>query len=183
MATNNSRYRGNVIHDPDGSKGPLLMLGKFAAGSSQAVKRGELLELTGNTNTEWVPINSDFDMSAAAGSGGKVAFAHEEIKSGDLAGYYWIEVPRPGDLWEMDLAAAGATDVGTALYYSDSETVTVTAGTNIVGHAAGQEHYPRHQGHAADDASYDRGTTIKSQSKVILTIEVSNSYYSAMQGT
>jgi len=183
MPTNQVRYRGNVNLDPDGSKGPLLRLGLFAAGASQEIKRGELLELTGNTNTEWVPLDADFDMSAAAGSGGKIAIAHEEIKSGDLAGYYLIEVPRPGDVWEFDLAAAGQTAVGTAVYFSDSETVTVTAGTNIIGHAFGQEHYPRKQGHSADDASFDRGTTIKSQSKVLICIEVSNSYYSAFQGT
>lgn len=179
MPSNQSRYRGNVYHDPSGSLGPLLMLGNFAAGASQAIKRGELLELTGAANTQWVPLDSDFDMSAAAGSGGKIAIAHEEIKSGDRAGYYLIEVPRPGDLWEFDLAAAGATAVGASLYFSDSETVTVTAGTNVIGAAAGQDHYPLKQGHLADDASQDAGTTIRSQSKVIMCIQESNSYFSA----
>jgi len=179
MATNKMRWCGNI----NGATEPLIAIGKFAAGSSQAIKRGELLEFTGDTNKEWVPLDSDFDMSAAAGSGGKIAIANEEVKSGDRAGYYEIIVPRPGDLFEFDLASASAVAVGTALYYSSSEAVTTSAGTNIIGHAAGQEHYPQKQGHLADDASGDAGTTIRSTSQVRMTVEPSNSYYSAMQGT
>lgn len=175
MATNQVRWVRNL----NGATEPLVMLALFQAGATQAIKRGELLEFTGATNTAFVPLDSDYDMSSAA----DVAIANEEIADGDRAGYYEVIVPRPGDVFEYDLAAAGATEVGTALYYSDSETVTVTAGTNIIGHAVGTEHYPDKQGHLSVDGSGDAGTTIRSTSKVRMSIEVSNSYYSRLQGT
>src|SRR3990167_20577 len=179
-------YRGNLLTDPDGSKGPLVKLGRFAAGATTAIEPGTIFELTGSTNTVWVPLDSDFDMSAAAGSGGKVAVAVERVESGDRAGYYEIAVPRPGDLWEFDLNTASAIAIGTALYYHANSTatqtvLTTTAGTNIIGYAAGQEHYPRKQGHLVHDASLDAGPTIASTAKVLMCFEETNSYYSAFQ--
>lgn len=173
MATNQVRWLKSMF----GAPGPMIILGKFQVGSTQAIKKGELLEFTGDTNTAWVPMDSDYAMSA------NVAIANEEIKAGDRAGYYEVIVPRPGDVFEYELATAGATAYGTALYYSSSEVVTVTAGTNIIGHACGQEHYPAKQGHLSDDATGDAGTTIRSTSYVRMTIEPSNSVYSALQGT
>ena|SRR3990167_7747407 len=181
MATNQVRWVKSLLGEH--VTGPLLAPGNFGAGSANAIKRGELLELTGTGNTLWVPMDADFDMSAAAGSGGKVAIAACEIKSGDLAGYYPIVVPRPGDVFEFDLDADDDLALGTALYWSTSEQVTDTAGTNIIGHVAGWTHYPYPQGHAADDASVGRGTTIRTQARVHMTIEVSNSFYSALQNT
>lgn len=171
MASNHQRWVGNMY----GHDRPLIMLGKFAAGASVPIKRGELLELTGNTNTEWVPMDSDYNMAA------NVAIANEEIKNGDLAGYYEIIVPRDGDMFEYDLAAAGSNAVGTAVYWSSSEAVTITAGSNIIGNIVGQEHYPQKQGHLSDDASTDSGTSIRSVSKAIITIQRSNSYLAALQ--
>ncbi len=173
MATNHVRWVGNLF----GATAPLTVLGKFAAGSTKAIKRGEILELTGNTNTEWVPIDSDFAMAS------NVAIAAEEIKSGDRAGYYPIIVPRPGDVFEYDLAEASAVAVGTSLYYSSSEAVTVTTGTNVIGVAVGQEHYPQEQGHLADDASGDSGTTIKSTAQVRMTFSETASYFKALSYT
>jgi len=170
MATNQLRWIKNLLGAPE----PCIMKGKFGAGSSQSIKRGEILELTGNTNTEWVPIDGDFAMDS------NIAIANEEIKSGDRAGYYGIIVPRPGDVFEYTLASAGDTAVGQALYYSSSEKVT-TSGTNIIGYAQGQDHYPQMQGHLADDASGDAGTTIKSASTVKMTFRKAVSYWSAFQ--
>lgn len=172
MATNNARWVGNI----HGAAEPLVMLGNFAAGVTQAIKRGEILELTANTNTEWVPIDSDFAMSA------DIAIANEEIKSGDRAGYYEIIVPRPGDIFEYDMDTAAATAVGTALYFDDSETVSAS-GSNILGNAVGQEHYPLKQGHLTDDAGGDAGTTIRSIGVVRMTFQPSNSWYSLFQTT
>jgi len=170
MATNKARWVRNL----QGASEPLVMRGKFGAGATQAIKRGEILELTGNTNTEWVPVDSDFAMDS------NVAVANEEIKSGDRAGYYEIIVPREGDVFEFDIASAAATAVGAALYYSDSETLAAS-GTNIVGYAVGQEHYPDKQGHLADDASGDAGTTIRSISVVRMVFRAAVSYWSAFQ--
>lgn len=184
MASNTARWVKNL--NGEHITGPLVVLGKFAAGSSQAIKKGELLELTGNTNTEWVPLDSDFDMSAAAGSGGKVAIAACEIKSGDLAGYYPIIVARPEDVFEFTLLSTDAQNpaAGTAVYYSSSETVTTTAGTNIVGNVCQFSHYPK-QGFASDQASVDAGATLRNVSggKVHITIQESNSYFSALQSS
>ena len=170
MATNHVRWVGNLF----GAAEPLIMLGKFQAGATKAIKRGELLELTGDTNTAWVPMDSDYSMAA------NVAIANEEIKSGDRAGYYEIIVPRPGDIFEYEIATPAATAVGTALYWSSSEKVAAT-GTNQLGTAVGQEHYPQKQGHLADDASGDAGTTVKTCAYVRMTIKAAASYYAALQ--
>ncbi len=171
MATNKTRF----IRNRNGDTKPMIMLGNFAAGTTQVIKRGEILEKTANTNTEWVPIDSDFSMNS------DIAIANEEIKSGDRAGYYEILVPRPGDEFEYDLAANGATAVGAALYFSDSETVTVSAGSNVIGRAIGQEHYPLKQGHLTDDASTDSGTTIRTISKVRMVFLEAVSHWSLFQ--
>ena len=170
MASNQVRWLRNL----GGAQGPLIMLGLFQAGATQAIKRGELLELTGDTNTAWVPLDSDFAMA------GNVAIAHEEIKDGDRAGYYEIIVPRPDDVFEFTLAAAGDPELGTPLYFSSSEVLTETAGTNIVGRVANQAHYPQKQGHLSDEPSGDAGTTIKNtlQVGVIISAKASTCRWS-----
>lgn len=175
MATNQVRWLRNINGAPAPVRGAGIALGKFAAGSSQAIKRGEILELTGNTNTEWVPIDSDFSMSA------NIAVAAEEILSGDPAGYYEIYTPRPGDVFQFELATAAAVAVGASLYYSSSEKVT-TSGSNAIGKACGQEHYPSKQHHLASGELGDQGTTIKSTSYVEMTFTKAASYYAALEG-
>lgn len=171
MATNITRWLYNLF----GLDKPLVMPGKFQAGATQAIKAGELLELTGDTNTAWVPLDSDFAMA------GNVAIAAEEIKSGDRAGYYPIIVPRPGDVFEYELAAADASAIGAPVYFSSSEKITITAGTNVLGDIATHHHYPQMQGHLADDASGDAGTTIKAATHVGITITAAASFWSAIQ--
>jgi len=171
MATNNVRFVRNLL----GAGEPFVTLGKFQAGATQAIKRGEILEFTGDTNSAWVPIDSDFAMD------GNVAIANEEIKSGDRAGYYEVIVPRPGDVFEYELAAAAAVAYGTALFYSSSEKVTTTAGNNVLARAVGMEHYPQKQGHLADDAAGDAGTTIKSTSYVRMCFSQSASLWAKLQ--
>jgi len=168
MATNRQAFIGNLY----GAKEPLRILGLFQAGSTQAIKRGEILELDTGV---WIPLNADQSMSAV------IAVADEEIKAGDLAGYYHILIPRPGDVFEFELAAAGATAIGTALYYSTSQKVTVSTGSHVLGYACGQENYPQAQGHAADGDPSDRGTSIKSQSYVRMTFKEAASYLKAFQ--
>lgn len=170
MASNHARWIRNL----EGASEPLVMLGNFAAGATKAIKRGELLEFTGGSNTQWVPMDSDF-----AGAG-NVAIANEEIKSGDRAGYYEIIAPRPGDVFEFPLATASAIAYGAELFWSDSETLAAT-GTYEVGNAVGQEHYPQKQGHLADDATGDAGTTIRSTSYVRMTFTRAVSVYAKLQ--
>lgn len=168
MATNKSPWIGSLA----GADKPLVRLGLFQAGSTQAIKRGELLELdTGN----WVPLTSDKSMS------GIVAVANEEIRAGDRAGYYEIIVPRPLDVFRFALASAAAAADGASVYVSDSQTVTLS-GSNALGDVVSQDHFPAKQGHLTDDASPDSGTTIRSTAEVGITINSSASYYAALQG-
>ena len=170
MATNNVRYVGNVYGAPE----PLVMLGLFLAGSSQAIKKGEKLKISASN---FVPASADYN------SASDLAIANEEIKSGDLAGYYEIIVPRPGDIFEFDLDTAAATAVGASLYHgaSDPSQSYAASGSNASGNAIGQEHYPRHQGHASDGDSMDRGTSIRTATRVRCTIEKASSYFNAFQ--
>ena len=165
MATNRVAWVGNM----HGAAKPLVMLGKFETGT--AIKRGEILELTADTNTSWCPLDSDFSQAA------NIAVANEEVKSGDRMGWYEIIVPRPGDIFEYELATASAIAVGTALTYSSSEKVT-TGGSHALGYAVGQELYPMKQGHVVDDAGPDRGETIRSTSYVRMVFKLAASYYS-----
>lgn len=174
MATNKCRFVKNLM----GLADPVPVPGLFAAGSSVPIKRGQLLELTGNGNTEWVPMDSDYAMSK------NVAIADCEIKSGDPAGYYPIIASRPGDVFEFDLDAADDLAIGTALYYSSSEAVTDTAGTNIIGHVAGWPQYSSlYPQNFNDSGQPAKGTTIETRSQVHMTIENSNSYFQALQNT
>ena len=164
MATNRVAWVGNMY----GASKPLVMLGKFETGT--AIKRGELLELTADTNSSWCPMDSDFNAAA------NLAVANEEVKSGDRMGFYEIIVPRPGDIFEYELATASAIAVGTSVTYSSSEKVT-TGGSYAIGYAVGQEHYPLKQGHVVDDAGPDRGETIRSTGYVRFTFRLAASYF------
>lgn len=165
MAVNKSPWVKNLY----GAQAPLVMLGLFRAGSTEAIKRGEIIHL----DTQFKAIHTDEDFTAA------LAVANEEIKAGDLAGYYSIIVPRPGDVFEFDLATAAATAIGTAMYYSTSQALS-TSGSHVIGRSVGQENYPV-QGHASDDASGDAGSTIRSQSTVRIVFDEAHSYLKAFQ--
>lgn len=169
MATNSVRFLKNL----GGDLQPLIIKGLFQAGLTQAIKRGELLKLSAGN---WVPLDADYAMNGA------IAIANEEIKSGDRAGYYEIIVPRPDDVFEAELATATALTLGQKLYYSSSEAVTTT-GTNPLGYSTGHEHYPAYQGHLADDASGDQGTTIATTAYARMVIDRAASYYSVLIAT
>ena len=168
-AVNRSPFCFNLI---TGDTTPKLFRALFQAGSTQAIKRGEILEFTGNTNTAFVPWDSDGDITQG------VAIAAEEIKSGDRAGYYNVILARPGDVFEFALATASAVAFGAALYFSDSQTLT-TSGSHIMFYAVGDEHYPK-QTHTADDATGDAGTSIRTISYVRCVMAVAYSYYNIL---
>lgn len=170
MASNKSPFVKNLF----GAPGALIRKGKFQAGSTQAIKAGELLELSGGN---FVPLTSDKSMA------GTVAIANEEIKAGDLAGYYEIVVPRPGDVFEFELEAAAASGIGAAVYVVDeSQKVTTTTGSNVLGHVYDHGGVPGKQGHLTAGDLTDAGTTIASTSHVHITIKEGASYWNALQG-
>ncbi len=149
---------------------PTPFMGKFGAPGT-AIAVGDILEMTGNTNTEFVPLDSDYDMSA---NGGDVAIAACDVKSGDRAGYYPIWLITEGDVWEVDLAAAAALAYGASIYYSAKNTFT-TSGTHIVAAVSDIRNVPE-QGHLSVDGSPDAGTTFRTISRVGVTFQRSNSY-------
>ena len=158
-----------------GHGGPFKFPGKFQAGATQAIFKGELIKLSGGN---WVPMSTDTAMSAI------VAIADCDIKSGDLAGYYPIIVPRPGDVFEFALDASTTTTIGQALYVYGSgigsQTVTATVGTNILGHVVDSSVIPM-QGHASVSPGLDAGTTLLARSQIRMTIKASCSYFAALQ--
>ena len=175
MATNGVvKFKYNMI---TGSTVPLRKLGLFRAGADQPVKAGEILEKTYSTETTFVPLDSDFDHT---GTDDALAVSDEEIKSGDRAGYYWVIVPRPGDVFECPLASASSMAIGTALTYSSSQALT-TGGSHPIGYACGQDNYPTPQGHLSDDVSPDSGTTVKSTSYVQFTFKTASSWYKTFE--
>jgi hypothetical protein len=127
------------------------------------------------SNTNFIPVTADLNLSNS------LAIVNEEIKSGDRAGYYEILVPRHGDVFEFALDTAAATAVGTALNCgaTDPTQSFATGGSNPTAYACGQSHYPLKQGHLADDASPDAGTTIHTANKVRCCFELASSYFGA----
>lgn len=156
--------------------GPMSYLGKFQAGATKELDEGNLLERTADTNTRWVPIDSDHD--AAAGDG--LAVAAHDIRSGDLAGYHLIYVSRPGDVWEADLAAAAAIEPETALYYS-SPTALATSGSNILGYSVAGPNHPEQQGRLSQGQLGNKGETFRSTSKVWFTFREAVSFFKTIQ--
>lgn len=153
-----------------GDNKPLIQLGRFQAGATQQIKRGELLELSGGN---FVPLTTDKAMAAT------VAIAAEEVKDGDLAGDYEIYVPRPKDLWRFALSASGAPAKGSTVAVSDSQTVTSTV-TNTLGLVVDHSGFPKKQNHLSDGGLIDKGTTTGNTLEVDISIKEGASYYNAL---
>lgn len=170
MASNTFTYRGNMFYPGQDGK-PLIMPGNFAAGSTATVKGGDILELTANTNVEWVTMDAD-DTAFAA----QIAVAGEEVKASDLAGFYRIIVPRPGDVFEYPVVSA-AHKIGDALYWTSTNKLTASAGSNIIARVVGHWQYPYPQNHLADGGVVDKGVTVRSITNVLITFVHGMSYY------
>ncbi len=168
MAVNLAPYKRSLFSQQK----PLVMLLPVAAGSTTAIKRGEVCELSGGVFT---PITGDDDFTS-----GVLAICDHEITSSHQAGYYPFVVPRPGDLFEFELAAAAAAARGAALYYSTSQ-VLATSGTNTLGDVVDHSGFPLQQGNADVGDVADRGSTVGSANRVLMTIKASCSYYSQLQ--
>jgi len=154
-----------VKHLGEASK-PLLQRGNFQAGTTQEINRGDLLELSGGV---FVPLTSDKAMV------GTVAIAAEDIKAGDLAGEYWIAVPRKLDLWEFDLATADSPARGSTIAVASATTVTTTV-TNALGTVWDHDGFPRPQNHLSSGGLVDNGTAVVNTSQVRFMILEAVSY-------
>lgn len=165
MASNNTRYIDNIYH----KSAALEIPGLLKAGSDQLIKAGEILHLdTGY----FIPLDADQSNSAI------LAIAACDIKVGDLAGYYPIIIPRPGDRFIFALDTANNPAITTALYYSSSEELS-ESGSQALGYVVDHNHYPR-QTHASESISSDAGTTLSDRSNIIMSFKLSTSYYAAI---
>lgn len=174
MSANNLRW---VRNDNDPSiLGPKITLGLFQSGATQAITAGQLCERTGDSNTAWVPIDSDHDATST-----KLCIAGQSIASGDLAGYYEIVEFRDGDVFEFDIDTDAATEPEDAMYYS-SPTAMSASGSNILAYTVARApNAPAKQNRLSEGQLGDNGTTFRSSGKVWVCFRLAVSSYSLIQ--
>lgn len=166
-ASNKSPWVCNLY----GRTAPLKRPINCNSGASQAIKRGEICDVSSG---HAVPLASDKSMSA-----GILVIADEEIMTGDLAGYRNFIIPLPGDVFEFALSASGNPAQGASLYFSDSQTLA-TSGSNVLGNVLDETIVPL-QGKQSVNPSPDAGTTILTTGKIKMTIKAANSVWSTYQ--
>lgn len=166
MAVNAIRWVRNDIT----GKGPVRKLVRFAAGLGVPVKKGEICAIAGGIAA---PLGADQAMAAT------LVISDCELMAGDLAGFYPAIVPVLGDVFEIELAAAGTALPGVALYYSTSQKLTITAGTFVVAYTVGDDHLPK-QGFASRAPGFDAGVTPPSVTRALVAIKQACSYAAAL---
>jgi len=145
---------------------PLILRILVAAGSTAAIKRGEICKVGKSTARTAAPATSG-DTSA-------LVIANQEQKADDVARYMEFIVPRPEDVFEFPLAAARAVVVGDPLAISDSETLAYTAaGTNAVARVCGDENTPRPE---------EKSVTLRSLTNVRVAFDEQASYFGEISG-
>lgn len=140
MAVNKSPW----IRNNHGAASPLIIMGLVQAGSTQAIKRGEIC-VYNETSGYFVPADAVADQKYS------LAIANEEQKAGDLARYMEFIAIREGDVFEfaLDAAAQIALGNGLELTASDSQSLTLDVDGNAVAFVVGCQNYP------------DSGTTLR----------------------
>jgi len=156
MASNKYPWSHSIL---DPTK-PFIFPGKVQAGSSQAIKCGELCAYN-ETSGYFVPVDAVADYVYS------LAIAAEEQKSDDSARYMDFIAPREGDVFEFTLSAAASIELGDAviLVASQSQQLARDVDGFIVGTSAGMDNYPQ------------EGTTLRSKSTVQAMIHPAFSYF------
>ncbi len=125
--------------DINGGREPLRILMPVDAGSSYAIKRGEICKVGLNTSDRPGPVTAATDKTL-------LVIADQEQKSTDVARMIPFIVPRPGDVFEFAISAARAVVFGDnfAIHSSTpSQTLAYTAaGTNLVARQASDHNCP-----------------------------------------
>jgi len=157
MAVNKQPYLKNSI---TGEVRPYIGYGKVQAGSTQAIKRGEICAFN-ETSGYFVPVDAVADCRYS------LAIANEEQKSDSLERYMEFIFPREGDIFEFALNASRQIAYGDALTLtaSDSQTLTYDADGFVVAHSVGSDNYP------------EIGTTIAYRSYAQVEFRKEVSYY------
>lgn len=161
MASNQIRYVGSIY----GADLPPLRKKLLHLAGSTPLKQGEFLELSGS---DFIALASDKSMS------GTVAISDAETRAGDLAGYRYTIIPRPGDLFVVPLSAAGAPAHGAAVYWASSQSVA-TSGSNILGYVQSDSHIPEQGFNSLGEPN--AGTTLTNVEEVVIEIKKSVSVY------
>jgi len=153
-------------HNIGGATEPYLIKGLVQAASTQAIKQGELCTWN-NTTGYWTPAD------AAADTLYNLAFAAEEINTINTpaARYSTFIVPRPEDVFEIELLAAAsiALEANYEPTGTDSQTATLDADGEAVFCSVGDSNYP--------NAEKYGGTSITSVSHGLFTMNAAFSYY------
>lgn len=150
---------------------PMILSLPVAVGSSTTFSRGVLCELESATMS---PLDSDQSMA------GILAISVEEWNTSRVAGFANFLIPRPGDVFDVNLETAGNPTRGADLYWSSSVLVKET-GSNIIGNVVDHSGYPQKQGNPDVGDVADRGTTVRDTILVHATIRAAASYYIALQ--
>jgi hypothetical protein len=155
-AVNKSPWIKNLL----GIVSPQIFPGKVQAGSSQAIKRGEIC-VYDETSGYWVPVNAVADCRYS------LAISNEEQKAADLARYMEFIALRPEDVFEFALDAAAQIELGDGLELtaSDSQTLTRDVDGNAVAFVVGIDNYP------------ESGTTLLSRSYAQVVFNPVHSYW------
>jgi hypothetical protein len=155
MATNKYPWSKNIF---DPSK-PLIMPGQVQAGSTQAIKAGEICTFD-ETSGVFVPLDAVADRQYS------LAIAAQEQKATDLARYIDFIMPREGDVFEFTASAAAQVALGDALIpvASQSQQLTRDVDGNFIAVSVGVDNYPQ------------TGTTLRSMSYFQAMIHPSFSY-------
>lgn len=143
MAVNKSPWIKNL----SGQVAPLTFPGKVQAGSTQAIKRGEICTYD-ETSGYFIPANAVADRRYS------LAIANEEQKADGLARYMEFVALRPDDVFEFALDAAAQIELGDGLELtaSDSQKLTRDIDGDCVAFSVGLDNYP------------ESGTTLLSRS-------------------
>jgi hypothetical protein len=156
MATNKSPWLLNL----GGADKPLLLPGKVQAGTSQAIKAGEICTYN-ETSGYFVPVDAVADQAYS------LAIAAEEQKAADLARYMDFIMLRPDDVFEFALAAAASIALGDALTLTASQSQQLTRDVDgtVVATSVNVDNYPQ------------TGTTLRSKSYAQVIFHPQFSYY------
>lgn len=146
---------------------PLRIKGLVQAGSTADIQVGELCTWD-ETSGYWIPISAAGDAELY-----QLAFCDEEISTltAPAARYAMFVVPRPEDVFAIELAAAAAVTLG-ANYVAtgtNSQTATVDADGLPIFNSVGDANYPI--------AAKYGGTTVVSESHGLFTMNPEFSYY------
>lgn len=123
------------VRNLHGAAASLIIMGKVQAGSTQAIKRGEICTFN-ETSGYFIPADAAGDFIYS------LAIANQEQKSDDLERYIEFIAIREGDVFEFALSAARAIAYGDALEISDSQTLAYDADGNGIAFSVDRANYP-----------------------------------------